>query len=61
MQSYEKVSGKSPKALLELVIQMRSIDRNFDANKLLVLLSIAQKMALRQLKLSKHSIFQWEQ
>lgn len=43
MQSYEKVSGKSLKALLKLAIEMRSIDDDFDANKLLVLLSIEEK------------------
>ncbi len=53
MQSYEKVSGKSLKTLLKLAIEMRSIDGNFDANKLLVLLSIAQKNGIEATKIAE--------
>lgn len=53
MQSYEKVSGKSLKALLELAIEMRSVDGNFDANKLIVLISIARKNGIEATKIAE--------
>ncbi len=53
MQSYEKVSGKSPKVLLKLNIQMRSIDGNFAGNKLTVLISIAQKDGIEATKIAE--------
>ena len=53
MQSYEKVSGKSLKTLLKLAIEMRSFDGNLDANKLLVLLSIAQKNGIEATKIAE--------
>lgn len=53
MQSYEKVSGKSLKALLELATEMRSVDGNFDANKLIVLISIAQKNGIEATKIAE--------
>ncbi|MBH9988729.1 hypothetical protein H3S84_10675 [Bartonella sp. W8098] len=53
MQSYEKVSGKSLKALLELATEMRSVDGNFDANKLIVLISIARKNGIEATKIAE--------
>ena len=53
MQSYEKVSGKSLKALLDLATEMRSVDGNFDANKLIVLISIAQKNGIEATKIAE--------
>ena len=53
MQSYEKVSGKSLKALLELAIEMRSVDGNFDVNKLIVLISIARKNGIEATKIAE--------
>lgn len=53
MQSYEKVSGNSLKALLELATEMRSVDGNFDANKLIVLISIAQKNGIEATKIAE--------
>lgn len=53
MQSYEKVSGEALKALLKLADEMRTIDSNFDANKLLVLVSIAQKNGIEAAKISE--------
>ena len=53
MQSYEKVSGKSLKALLDLAIEMRSVDGNFDANKLIVLISIARKNGIEATKIAE--------
>ena len=53
MQSYEKISRKSLKALLELAIEMRSVDGNFDANKLIVLISIARKNGIEATKIAE--------
>ena len=53
MQSYEKVSGKSLKALLDLATEMRSVDGNFDANKLIVLISIARKNGIEATKIAE--------
>lgn len=53
MQSYEKVSGKSLKALLELATEMRSVDGNFDTNKLIVLISIARKNGIEATKIAE--------
>ena len=52
MQSYNKVSSEALKALLKLAIEMRAIDGNFDANKLLVLISIAQKSGIEATKIA---------
>ncbi len=53
MQSYNKVSSEALKALLKLAIEMRTIDGNFDANKLLVLISIAQKNGIEATKIAE--------
>lgn len=53
MQSYNKVSSEALKALLKLAIEMRAIDGNFDANKLLVLISIAQKNGIEATKIAE--------
>ena len=54
MQSYEKITNEALNLIMQLVKEFKTVDENFDLNKMLIFLSVALQDGVEAQELSKN-------